>query len=669
MNDPRERIEYLVKLINHHNQKYYVEHAPEISDNEYDRLLKELKQLEDEYPRYTTEDSPTGRLGDSPIDVFEKVEHTSPMLSIDNVYSYDELEEFDGRVKKLLGDHPCTYTAELKIDGVAVALWYENGKLTRGITRGSGRAGDDITHNVKTIRSVPLSLKPGQAHSIPAFLDVRGEVYMTRETLQKLNREREAAQKPLFINTRNAAAGSLKLLDPRIAAQRELKAFVHSVGNTDFLAPSAGHFETLQAFREMGFPLNTHVRKLPDIEAVIDYCREWEDRREELAYEIDGIVIKVDEIGLYSVLGSTAKYPRWLIAYKYQAEQKETVLKDIRIQVGKTGVLTPVAELEPVFISGSTVSRASLHNIDEIFSKDIRIGDTVVVEKAGEIIPQVVRPLPEKRDGSQRKIPYPSVCPVCGTEVQRDENGIYIRCPNIECPAQVKANILYFGSPEAMNIEGLGAALVEQLYEKGLVRNIADLYSLSEEDVSELDRMGETSAANFIREVHNSRERGLARVLAAVGIRHIGAASAGILARHFRSIDTIAEADAETLTAVDGIGPVLAGSIVRFFKHKANREIVARLRKAGVIMEVSDDEGTAGELEGKKFVFSGSLAGMSRREAQQHVKNKGGVPVSSISSRTDFLVAGDNPGSKYKKAERLGVSILTEDEFKKLIGI
>lgn len=666
--NPRERIEYLTKLINHHNRKYYVENSPEVTDAEYDRLLKELRDLEHEYPEHKAADSPAQRLGDSPVEVFDKVTHRIPMLSIDNCYSYEELKEFDARVKKLLGDVSCSYTAELKIDGIAVSLWYESGILARGITRGNGITGDDITHNIKTVRSIPLSLKSIPEMPVPPFLDVRGEIFMTGTTLEKLNRERERNGNPLFINTRNAAGGSLKLLDSRITAERELRAFIHSAGNTEYFSGNTGHYEALQVFRKLGLPVNEHTRKCADIEEVIGYCNEWETKRKNLEYEIDGIVVKVDGFSHRSALGTTAKYPRWLIAYKYKAEQKQTVLRNIHIQVGKTGVLTPVAELEPVFISGSTVSKASLHNIEEIFARDIRIGDTVVVEKAGEIIPQVVTSLPELRDGSETEMQYPSECPVCGTPVHKDEEGIYIRCVNIKCPAQVKANILYYGSPEAMNIEGLGTALVDQLYETGLVRSIADIYDLSEEKVAELDRMGPLSAQNLIREIHRSKEMGLARVLTAVGIRHIGKTSAGVLAHHFGSIENIAGAEEEDLAAVDGIGPVLASSIVDFFRNPVNREIITRLKQAGVVMEAVNRETGGSRLEGKRFVFTGTLSGMTRKQAQEAVRDLGGIPVSAVSGSTDFLVAGPGGGSKLKKAERLGVPVIDENEFRRLIN-
>jgi len=666
--DPRARIEELRKIIAHHDRMYYVENAPEISDAEYDRLLKELRDLEDRYPRYKTPDSPTRRLGDTPIEGFEKVTHLTPMLSIDNVYSREELLEFHARLKRLLPGESFSYTVDLKIDGVAVSLWYEHGVLVRGVTRGNGVRGDDITHNVRTVRALPLRLVPPRGGRVPSFLDVRGEIYMTQETLRELNRQRKEAGEPLFINSRNATAGSLKLLDSRETARRDLRAFVHSLGNTDYLPPGTGQYAALRMLREMGLPVNPHTRRVATIEEVVDFCEEWEERRKELDYAIDGVVVKVDELDLHARLGTTARYPRWLIAYKYRAEEKETVLKDIHIQVGKTGVLTPVAELEPVFIAGTTVSKASLHNIDEIRNKDIRIGDVVVVEKAGEIIPQVVRSLPERRKGTEKVFPYPTACPACGGPVKKDEEGVYLRCVNRECPAQAKAAILYYGSPEAMNIEGLGVSLVDQLYEKGLVRTPADLYALTVDDLSPLERMGPTSARNLVESIERSKTRGLPRLLTAVGIRHIGRTSAEILARRFLSMDAIMEAKEEELTAVDGIGPVLARSITEFFADEANRRLIARLKEYGVKMEEEPPEGGCGALEGKTFVFTGTLRSMTRREAQELVKSLGGETASSVSSRTDYVVCGEKPGSKYDKARRLGVPVLTEEEFLNLAG-
>ncbi len=662
---PEERAGTLRSLLNHHNRKYYVEHAPEITDNEYDRLMNELKQLEAEYPELKTPDSPTQRVGESPADGFEKIQHRIPMLSIENTYSRDELAEFDGRVRKLLGHDEYTYAVELKIDGLAVALWYEKGILVRGVTRGNGIEGDDITQNIKTVFSIPMSLSDAGT-GIPPFLDIRGEVYMEKRTLEKLNTQRAENGENLFINTRNAAAGSLKLLNSRITAERKLQAFIHSVGNTDFLPEDATHSGTLELFEKMGLPVNPHSAAAENIDGVIAYCDSWEGKRKELGYDTDGIVVKVNELRYHGELGATAKAPRWIIAYKYQAEQKETVVKEVVIQVGKTGILTPVAILEPVFISGSTVSKSSLHNLDEIISKDIRIGDHVIIEKAGEIIPQVVRSLPEKRDGSESKVAYPETCPECGSPSRKDAEGVYVRCTNIECPAQVKANILFYGSVEAMNIDGLGVSLVDALYENGLVRNIADLYELSSDSVAGLERMGEKSALNLIAGIEKSKNRGLARFLTAIGIRNIGKTSAEILASRFRSLQVLMDAGIEELEDIDGIGPVLAKSIRDFFETEKNREILRRLSDAGVKTEL-DTESQAGVFSGKTFVITGSLPSMGRKEVQTRIEELGGRTSSSVSSKTDFLIVGESPGSKYDKAVKLGVEILTEEQFLEMI--
>lgn len=576
----RERIDYLTEELNRHNYLYYVLDAPEISDQQYDAMLVELQELERRFPDLRRPDSPTQRVGAPPSDQFAPVEHTVPMLSLDKCFSGDELIEFDRRLKRTLGlpaDQPLTYVCELKIDGLAVSLRYEDGVLVRGATRGDGRRGEDITANLRTVRSIPLRLQ-GEP---PELIEVRGEVYMPIPEFERINAERERAGEPPFANPRNAAAGSVRQLDPTITASRRLDIFCYGTGEVRGVS-FATHTEELELLRALGCRVNPHVATVGSIEEALSYCEEWTVRRHELDYDVDGVVVKLDSVELQERAGATAHGPRWATAYKFAAVEAETVVRDIEVTVARTGQLTPVAILEPVFVDGSTVSRATLHNEDEVRRKDIRIGDHVIVRKAGDVIPEVVRSLPERRDGDERVFAMPDRCPVCGTEVVREEGEAITRCPNLNCPARRLSLLLHWGSRAAMDIDGLGEAVATQLLDRGLVDRPEDLYRLTVDQVAELDRMGEKSAQNLIAAIDASRERGLERLLFALGILHLGRTGAARLAEHFPSLRAVADASREELEAIPDIGPKIARSIVDFFSRPENADLPERLEALGV---------------------------------------------------------------------------------------
>ncbi|MCS6978103.1 MAG: NAD-dependent DNA ligase LigA [Gemmatales bacterium] len=665
----RKRVEQLREEIRHHDYLYYVEAAPVISDLEYDRLVQELKDLEAKYPELVTPDSPTQRVGGQPLEGFRPVRHVVPMLSIDNTYSEAELREFDHRVRKLLAGERPEYVVEQKVDGVSVALVYEKGRLVLGATRGDGITGDDITANVRTIRDVPLRLH-GKPEEIPDVLEVRGEVYMTNAELSRINKILAERGERLLMNPRNATAGTLKLLDPRQCAERRLRFFGHSEGRLDGLEVRT-HLDFLHVIRRLGIPAVPHSGRLKTIDEVVAYCNEQFEERHALEYETDGMVVKVDDFAQREKLGSTSKAPRWVIAFKVELWQAETVLKNIVVQVGKTGVLTPVGELEPVLIAGTNVSRVSLHNAEEIARKDIRIGDTVVVEKAGKIIPHVVRVVLEKRTGKERRFHFPKHCPACGSEVVKDEGGVFIRCVNPDCPAQLKERLRFFASRSAMDIAGLGPALIDQLVDKGLVKSIPDLYHLKLEDLIELERMGKKSAEKLLAAIEESKNRGLARVLTGLAIRHVGERTAQLLAEEFGSVDALLEADEGRLAQVEGIGDIVAASIRQFFHSASGRKLIEALRKAGVKMteEAAARRMPSDELPlaGKTIVVTGTLEHFDRKGIEDLIHRLGGKPSSSVSKNTDFVLVGDNPGSKLDKAKALGIPILTEPEFLKLI--
>ncbi|MCX8093260.1 MAG: NAD-dependent DNA ligase LigA, partial [Candidatus Goldbacteria bacterium] len=658
----KEKINKLRKEIEYHNKKYYVDAEPEISDYEYDMLMKELIELEEKYPELKTPDSPTQRVGGEPLKEFKTVTHSVPMLSLDNTYSEEDLLEFDKRIKKVTDNY--TYTVELKIDGVAVALRYKNLLLDIAITRGDGERGDDVTANIKTLRQIPLKVESDDIFF--KDFEVRGEVYLSKKQFEIINEEREREGQPLFANPRNATAGSLKLLDPKIVAKRKLNIFVYYIINPENYGINT-QYEALEKLKKLGFPVNENNKKVNSIKEVIEYCNLWERKRAELPYVVDGVVIKVNEFSKQAILGATGKSPRWAIAYKFKAERAKTRLKAITVQVGRTGILTPVAELEPVHISGTIVKRATLHNEDEIEKKDIRIGDIVFVEKAGEIIPEVIGVDIKARTGSERKFKMPKECPVCGGETVKYEGEVATRCINIKCRAQLEGSLLHFASRDAMNIDGLGKAIVTQLVDKKMVADYGDLYFLKVSELAELERMGEKSAQNLVNEIIKSKDRDLENLIYGMGIRNVGKHTAEILAENFSSIDKLAAATLKDLNDIHEIGPVVAQSIYDFFRRKETKDVILKFEKAGVNMK-RKKKAIKNILGGKVFIFTGEMEKYTRSEASNIVKSLGGRVTSSISKNIDYVVTGKDPGSKLDKAKKLGLKIIDEKEFLKIIG-
>lgn len=669
MDSVKSKIAQLRARIEHHDRKYYIEDNPEISDLEYDRLLSELEGLERRHPDLVTPESPTQRVGGKPVAEFRQSAHTLPMLSIANTYSEEEVREFDARVRRALGSSPPRYVVEQKIDGVSASLRYERGRFALGLSRGDGVRGDDITHNLRTVRDIPLRL---DATGIPApeVLEVRGEVYMTNTELSRLNKLQAERGERIFANCRNATAGSLKLLDPKQCAGRRLRFFAHGEGEIVGV-DLASHDAFLHLVEKLDLPAVRHSGVVGSIDEALHYCRELLELRDTFDYETDGIVIKVNDFSQRNILGHTSKSPRWVIAYKVELWQSNTRIRDIAVQVGKTGTLTPVAELETVEIAGTKVSRASLHNADEIARKDIRIGDSVVVEKAGKIIPHVVRVELEKRSGMERPFNFPARCPVCGGDVARDEGGVYIRCINPSCPAQLKERLRFFAARQAMDIEGLGPALIDQLVDRGIVRSLPDLYDLTVRELAGLERMGARSAENLVKAIDASKNRGLERVLTALGIRHIGEHNARLCAGEFGHIRAMMRASEQDLAGIPGIGPIVAGSAYAFFHSDAGRRIIEELELRNVRM-TSDIAGRppadAAAIVGKTFVLTGTLDKHTRAELEERIRDLGGNATASVSKKTDFLVAGSNPGSKLAKARELGIRIITEEELEDLIN-
>ncbi len=664
--NPAADIAALREQIRHHDHKYYAKAEPEISDRDYDKLLEQLKQLEAAHPDLVAPDSPSQRIGDQPVSELPQVEHRVPMLSIENTYSLDELKRFGERTAKLLSGEPIEWVVELKVDGVAASLVYEDGLLVQGITRGNGRVGDDVTHNVRTIRDIPLRLV---GKKYPRVLEPRGEIYMANSELVRLNERQKAEGKPLFANTRNVAAGSIRQLDSRLCAQRRLRFFCHSVGDREGLDAET-HIEFLREMSDYGIPITPGAECFPSFEAATAHCEQLIERLHELDFEIDGLVLKVNRFDQRDRLGTTSKAPRWVIAYKFEKYEATTRVSAIRVQVGKTGTITPVADLEPVELAGTTVSRASLHNAEEIERKDIREGDVVVVEKAGKVIPHVVRVEVAERKGELPKFAFPRKCPECGTPAVKDEGGVYIRCPNPQCSAQIKERIRYFASRNAMDIEGLGDKLVDQLVNQKLVASYGDLYRLTADKLLELERMGQKSADNLLAGVEASKGRGLARLLNALSIRHVGGRVAVVLADHFRSMDGLLTADIDTLSEVNEIGPVIAKSIYDFLQSGFGRKAIEDLRAQSVRMESTSapaSEAGARKLEGQTFVVTGTLVKYSRDQINDLIAEHGGHAASSVSKKTDYLVAGEKAGSKLDKARELGVEVIGEDDFEKLI--
>ncbi|MCA9248327.1 MAG: NAD-dependent DNA ligase LigA [Planctomycetales bacterium] len=665
-NDVAAEIERLREAIRYHERKYYVDTAPEISDLEFDRLLKRLEAIEAEHLELVTPDSPTQRVGESPVAHLEQFEHRLPMLSIDNTYNVDELRAYGRKIEKLLPGEAIEWVVELKIDGVAVSMLYENGQLTRALTRGNGQVGDDITHNVRTIRDVPLRLL---GERVPPVLEVRGEVYMTNSRLVEINQQRESNGEEPYANTRNVTAGSIRLLDPSHCAERKLNVFCHGVGACEGLQ-AKDHVGFLEVLRSYGLPATPLVQCFATFDDAVQHCESLIETLHELDFEVDGLVLKVNRFDQRERLGATSKSPRWLIAYKFEKYEGVTTLNEIRVQVGKTGAITPVAELEPIELAGTTVSRASLHNADEIERKDVRVGDRVVVEKAGKIIPHVVRVEKHLRDGRQQAFHFPTHCPECAAELIKDEGGVYIRCPNPSCPAQLKERLRYFASRNAMDIEGLGDKLVEQLVGEKLISGYGDLYRLTVDGVAALERMGAKSAENLISAIQASKNRGLERLLAALSIRHVGTRVAMLLARHFGTIDALHSASVESLGDVDEIGPIIAESVYQFLHSDFGQHVIDDLRSEGVSMEALERDTASGQgvLAGKTLVVTGTLSKYTRDEIQALISQHGGRASSSVSKNTDYLVAGEKAGSKLAKANQLGVQVLNEDEFVQLLA-
>ena len=663
------RLEALRDEIRQHQHRYYVDNRPSVSDAEYDALYRELQALEAAHPELVSPDSPTQQVGGEPSEGFATVEHLVPMLSLDNATSGNDLREFEARMQRLLPGQRFTYVTEPKIDGLGVALLYDRGVLIRGATRGDGRVGEDITQNLRAIKSIPLRLRGELAER--SRLEVRGEVYMPKQAFARLNQQLEDEGLEPFANPRNAAAGSLRLLDPRLSGRRPLDIFLYTLSAAEPAHPYQRHWEALQALQQAGFKINARSRQCASIDEVIAYCQELEANRHDLEYDADGVVVKVDSCALQAQLGATTHHPRWAIAFKFAAQQALSTVRAINISVGRTGALTPTAELEPVHIAGVTVSRASLHNEDEIQRKDIRVGDTVVVERAGDVIPQVVRVLIEKRPADSRPFVMPTHCPICHTATYRPVGEAVARCPNAVCPAQIKERLLHYGSRRAMDIDGLGTAVVEQLIERGLVRDFADLYGLDVPTLADLERLAEKSASNLVAAIDQSRQRGLARLLFGLGIRHAGERVTAILARRYGTIDALMHAPADELAEVNDIGPVIAESVYEFFAHDENRQTIERLRAAGVRLDAHVSPGVAVAAKqvfsGKVFVLTGTLPHMTRDQARDLISAAGGRVTSSVSRKTDYVVAGADPGSKYDQAQRLGVPIIDEATLEQLL--
>ena len=663
--DVKARIDQLRKRIHYHNYLYHVMDNPEISDAAYDRLMKELEELETRNPELITSDSPTQRVGKAPLKEFKTVRHTIPMLSLSNSFEEDEIREFDHRIKRFLKvTDDVEYVTEAKLDGVAVELVYEKGKFSVGSTRGDGTIGEDVTLNLKTIRSIPLQLLDIETVPVPDRLEVRGEVFLGKREFKSLNRKREDSGEPLFANPRNAAAGSLRQLDSRVTAERPLDIFCHGIGETSGIMFKT-HWDVLRTFSQLGLKVNPVAYRCATIEEVIRRCKEIERKRKELDYEIDGAVIKLNDLALQKRLGTISRSPRWALAYKFEAHQEVTKIKDIVVQVGRTGALTPVAIMEPVKVGGVAVSRATLHNQDEIDKKDVRIGDFVIVQRAGDVIPEVVKVIESKRTGREKRFVIPDRCPVCGSEAIRTETEAVSRCLGLSCPAKLKESIKHFASKRALHIEGLGDKLINQLVDKGLIQNVSDLFFLTVQDLAGLDRMAEKSAENVIRAIEQSKGAGLERLVYALGIRHVGEHTACVLVRHFGSIEGLMGADENSLLSVKEIGPEVAQSVVRFFKQGDNVYVVNRLKEVGVSFAPVKGE-IEGSLEGMVFVFTGGLKKYTREEAKEMAERRGGKVGSSVNRRTNFLVVGESPGSKLNQAKELGITIISEREFEKL---
>jgi DNA ligase (NAD+) len=660
-NKAKKQIQQLRSEIRYYEKKYYVDNDPQISDYEFDIKIKELVKLESEFPEFITPDSPTQRVGEQPIEGFLTVEHSSPMLSLDNCYSVEELQEFEQRVKKTIPDEKIDYIAELKIDGIGISIIYEEGRLSRTITRGDGLRGDDVTANVKTIKSLPLTINEKRK------TEVRGEIFLPFRSFQQINKHRSEIDNPLFANPRNAAAGSIRLLDPRETADRHLDVFLYSL----FIEgkENQDQWEILKTLHALDFKTNQISTLCRSLEDIVTFYDEWREKRDSLDYDVDGIVIKINSAKQQRTLGRTSKFPRWAISFKFPARQTTTKVNDIIIQVGRTGALTPVAVLEAVKLSGTTISRATLHNEDEIRKKDIRVGDLVLIERSGDVIPKIVSAMKEQRTGNEKTFRFPDKCPVCSSASFKPKGEAVSRCTNPSCPAKLRESLLHFSSRKAMNIEGFGEALVDQLLDINLVTNVSGIYSLKYEDLVELDRMGSKSARNLLEEILKSKKRDLFQLIFALGIRHIGERTAIVLADHFNSMDKLMHASFEELIEIPDIGPIVAESTVFFFRQSENINLIRLLKQAGLKFE-SSRKGSPeqGSLSGQSFVLTGRLAHFTRDDAKKNIEKLGGSVTSSVSRKTDYVIAGEDPGSKLEKALDLGIPVLDEGEFKKLIS-
>ncbi len=659
-------VEKLREKIRRHEYRYYVLDDPEISDAEFDKVMRRLQELEAAHPDLVAPDSPTQRVGGQPREGFVTVRHRRPLMSLENAMSFDELREFDRRARELSGRKEIDYVCEHKFDGFSISVVYEDGVYARAVTRGDGTQGEDVTPNVKTIRSLPLRIERNKLKKakLPADFEVRGEVLMTRKAFQALNREQQEKGEKVFANPRNAAAGSVRVLDPGITAQRKLDLYAYFLLNGGRWALPR-HSQTLERLHELGFRVSKDWERCRGVDEVIRYCERWEARRDSLDYEIDGIVVKVDDVALWDELGSTAKAPRWAVAFKYAARQATTVVRDIRVQVGRTGTLTPVADLEPVEVGGVTVSHSTLHNMDEIERLDVHVGDAVLIERAGDVIPRVVKVVKHGRE--EKKFRMPAKCPECGSGIHRAEGEVAYRCVNSSCPARRKGSLLHFAGRHAMNIDGLGWKLVDQLVDHKHVKDVADLYRLNLDTLANLERMGEKSAQNLLDEIEASKKNSLSRLIFALGIRYVGERTAQLLAEHFGSLDKLARASQEELLEVHEIGPKVAEGILEFFSEKSNRELIEKLRKAGLRFAEERKAPKDSRLAGKTFVITGTLERWSREEAKELIESRGGKVTDSVSKKTSYLVVGAEPGSKLEKAKTLGVETLDEPDFAKLV--
>lgn len=663
MEELKKRLEELKEQIRENDYQYYVLDDPKISDYEYDKLMQKLLDIEKAHPELLTADSPSQRVGGEALSEFPPYTHRNPLLSLGNSYNEEDLREFDRRVKSDLGVDTVEYVVEYKIDGLSVALSYENGVLMTGATRGDGYIGENVTNNIRTVKNIPLKLRKTET-----LMEARGEVYLPRAAFERLNKQREENGEPLFANPRNAAAGSLRQLNPKIAAERDLRAIIYNLLYLEGADSPQSQSECLKYLHEQGFTVSEPLVS-SDIDEIVEYCRKKGERRHELDYDIDGMVVKVNSIAYQEQLGYRARNPRWAIAYKFPPEQQRTKLKDITVQVGRTGVVTPVAQLEPVFLAGSTISRATLHNEDYIAQKEIMIGDTVIIEKAGEVIPAVVAVDKTKRDGNERAFAFPDLCPECGTPLIRLEGEAAVRCPNtLHCPAQVREGIIHFASRDGMNIDGLGPAVINQLYQAELIHDSADLYYLTREELLTIERIGEKSADNLLKSLEKSKNCSLAALIFSLGIPLVGLTVAKILAKEFGSIEKLKQASYDDLVAIDAVGTKIAQSITEYFAQESNSDFLARLEQAGIMMQEEHTEKQTKEaFAGKTFVLTGTMVAMDRKTAQEKIESLGGKASSSVSKKTNYVVAGENAGSKLTKAEELGITILSEDEFLRLL--